>query len=158
MGREERIAGQGDWADNDNATTLLPRLWATRKVGYLVDDARRSGRTVDGEVREEIIKLSKKYGIVTPFTAGLITEDERQSAPPARRFRLRATLSQRHLVFCAEVLAAGLVRARGASGAAGRQSAMKFRQLRRSPGAVNAPTPTSGPVAVRAQRKTSVKR
>ncbi len=83
MGREERIAGQGDWNDEDNRNDLLPRLWATRKVGYLIDDARRSGRPVDGEVREEIIKLSKKYGIVTPFTAGLITEDERQLPPPS---------------------------------------------------------------------------
>jgi Ca-activated chloride channel family protein len=54
---------------------LLPRLWATRKIGYLIDDARRNSRPVDGEVRDEIIKLSKKYGVVTPFTAALITED-----------------------------------------------------------------------------------
>jgi Ca-activated chloride channel family protein len=33
-------------------------------------------------VREEIIRLSKQYGIVTPFTAGLITEDEGQLLPP----------------------------------------------------------------------------
>lgn len=80
MGREERITGQGDWDTADTRNDLLPRLWATRKVGYLIDDARRSGRVVDGEVREEIIKLSKQYGIVTPFTAGLITEDE--TTPP----------------------------------------------------------------------------
>jgi hypothetical protein len=53
----------------------LPRLWAVRKVGYLLDDARREGRTLDKEVQDEIIKLSKRYGIVTPLTAGLITED-----------------------------------------------------------------------------------
>jgi Ca-activated chloride channel family protein len=90
LGREERIQSQGDWTDKDNLNDTLPRLWATRKVGYLLDDARRSGRTVDPEVREEIIKLSKKYGIVTQFTAGLITEDERQ-LPPGTPIPLGAT-------------------------------------------------------------------
>ena len=54
----------------------LPRLWATRKVGYLIEDARRAGRPIAGEVRDEIIGISKKYGVVTPLTAALITEDE----------------------------------------------------------------------------------
>ena len=77
LGREEKIGGQGSFDGADKSNDLLPRLWATRKVGYLLDEARRGGRTVDNEVKDEIIKLSKKYGIVTPFTAGLITEDNR---------------------------------------------------------------------------------
>jgi Ca-activated chloride channel family protein len=76
QGRENRISGAGDWQGSGNRNDTLPRLWAMRKVGYLIDDARLSGRPVADEVRDEIIKLSKKYGIVTPFTAGLITEDE----------------------------------------------------------------------------------
>lgn len=81
-GKEQRISGQGDFSDDKNET--LPRLWATRKIGTLMDDARRSGRTIDPEVKDEIIRLGKKYGIVTPFTAGLITEDEPRpvNAPP----------------------------------------------------------------------------
>ena len=54
----------------------LPRLWATRKVGFLIEDARRAGRPIAGEVRDEIIGLSTKYGVVTPLTAALITEDQ----------------------------------------------------------------------------------
>ena len=54
----------------------LPKLWATRKVGFLIEDARRAGRPIAGEVRDEIIGLSTKYGVVTPLTAALITEDE----------------------------------------------------------------------------------
>ena len=56
----------------------LPRLWATRKVGFLIEDARRAGRPLDGEVRAEILQISRKYGVVTPLTAALITEDERR--------------------------------------------------------------------------------
>ena len=55
----------------------LPRLWATRKVGFLLDDARRAGRPLDGEVRAEILQISAQYGVVTPLTAALITEDGR---------------------------------------------------------------------------------
>jgi len=80
--KQERIRGNGDFSENKNET--LPRLWATRKIGYLMDEARRSGRTIDPEVKEEIVQLGKKYGIVTPFTAGLITEDERRIPGPPR--------------------------------------------------------------------------
>jgi Ca-activated chloride channel family protein len=78
-GREERVVGEvattGDTGDT------VPRLWAMRKVGYLIDDARRNNRSVPDEVRDEIIKLSKKDGIVTPFTASLITEDSPVTPP-----------------------------------------------------------------------------
>ena len=73
-GREEKIGGDSNFAGGDN-NDLLPRLWAMRKVGYLVEDARDNKRPMSEEVRAEIIKLSKKYGIVTPVTAALITED-----------------------------------------------------------------------------------
>jgi len=59
----------------------IARLWATRKIGFLLDDARRSGLPVAGEVKDEIVKLSRKWGIVTPLTAGLITEDEAPGTP-----------------------------------------------------------------------------
>jgi Ca-activated chloride channel family protein len=80
-GRGERIAGQGDFSDGGQYNDVIPRLWATRKIGTLLDEARMQNRTVDAEVKDEIIKLSKKFGIVTPFTAGLITEDEARVLP-----------------------------------------------------------------------------
>lgn len=61
---------------NDDAFKEVPKLWATRKVGWLLDDAARNNRPVAGETREEILNLSKKWGIVTPLTAALATEDE----------------------------------------------------------------------------------
>ena len=66
------INGQISAGENES----VPRLWATRKVGFLLDDSRRKGVAPVGEVREEIIALSRKFGIVTPLTAALITEDE----------------------------------------------------------------------------------
>jgi hypothetical protein len=52
---------------------FLPRLWAMRKVGYLLDQIRMSGE--NAEVKNEIIKLAKKYGFVTPYTSYLAADE-----------------------------------------------------------------------------------
>jgi Ca-activated chloride channel homolog len=56
----------------DNA--FIPRLWATRRVGYLLDEIRLHGE--NAELRDEVTALAREYGIVTPYTAYLIVEDE----------------------------------------------------------------------------------
>jgi Ca-activated chloride channel family protein len=53
---------------------FLPKLWATRRVGFLLDEIRLRGE--DKELRGECADLARKYGIVTPYTAYLIVEDE----------------------------------------------------------------------------------
>lgn len=57
--------------DND----FLPRLWAARKIGYLVDQIRLHGES--SELKKEIIELSKTYGVMSPYTSYLVQEDER---------------------------------------------------------------------------------
>jgi Ca-activated chloride channel homolog len=54
---------------------FIPRLWATRRVGYLLDEIRLRGE--NKELKDEVVELARKYGIVTPYTAYLILEDER---------------------------------------------------------------------------------
>ncbi len=49
-------------------------LWANRRVGFLLDNIRLNGESE--ELIEEIIYLSRKYGIITPYTSYLILEDE----------------------------------------------------------------------------------
>ncbi len=53
----------------------LPRLWAARKIGSLLNSIRLEG--VEKETVDQIVKLSIRYGIVTPYTSYLVTE------PPA---------------------------------------------------------------------------
>ncbi len=61
---------------------FIPRLWATRRVGYLLDEIRLRGEST--ELRDEVTDLARKYGIVTPYTAYLIVEDEaRRNVPLA---------------------------------------------------------------------------
>lgn len=53
---------------------FIPPLWASRAVGYLLDQIRLHGN--DKELVEEVVTLAKEYGIVTPYTSYLILEDE----------------------------------------------------------------------------------
>jgi Ca-activated chloride channel family protein len=59
-------------ADDKNA--FVPRLWAGKKVDFLLNELRKSG-TEDKELVDEITQLAKKFGIVTPYTSYLMAED-----------------------------------------------------------------------------------
>jgi Ca-activated chloride channel family protein len=50
----------------------IPRLWATRKIGYLLNKIRLQG--ADQETIDQIVRLSIRYGIITPYTSYLVTE------------------------------------------------------------------------------------
>ncbi len=57
----------------DSATLpALPRLWATRKIGFLLNQLRLHGN--NQETIDQIVRLSIRYGIVTPYTSYLVTE------------------------------------------------------------------------------------
>jgi Ca-activated chloride channel family protein len=51
----------------------LPRLWATRRVGWLMEQVRSNGE--QKELRDEIVDLGTRYGIVTPYTSYLALEN-----------------------------------------------------------------------------------
>jgi Ca-activated chloride channel family protein len=53
---------------------FIPRLWATRKIGHLLTQIRLHG--AESELVDEIVDLSVRYGIVTPYTSFLIDETE----------------------------------------------------------------------------------
>ena len=54
----------------------LPRLWATRRVGWLMEQVRTNGE--NAELRDEIVDLGTRYGIVTPYTSYLALEESRR--------------------------------------------------------------------------------
>ena len=55
-----------------DANEFLPRLWATRRVGWLMEQVRSNGD--QKELRDEIVDLGTRYGIVTPYTSYLALE------------------------------------------------------------------------------------
>jgi Ca-activated chloride channel family protein len=54
--------------------SFIPRLWAARKIGYLLGQIRHQGE--NAEWVEAVIQLSLQYGIITPYTSFLIEEEE----------------------------------------------------------------------------------
>jgi Ca-activated chloride channel family protein len=74
---------------------FLPRLWATRRVGYLLEQIRLNGENT--EVKDEIIGLGTRYGIVTPYTSFLVTEDMNKMAQnvPADQRRMYDSMARR---------------------------------------------------------------
>lgn len=70
--RQERIQHTVEFPNRAETMDFLPRLWATRKIGYLLDEWRLHR---NDEVRAEIVRLAQEYGIVTQFTSFLIEED-----------------------------------------------------------------------------------
>ncbi|MEW6685594.1 MAG: VIT domain-containing protein [Candidatus Edwardsbacteria bacterium] len=56
---------------------FIPRLWAGRKIGYLIEEIRSHGE--NKELVDEIVYLSKKYGIMTEYTSFLVDLDEKVS-------------------------------------------------------------------------------
>jgi Ca-activated chloride channel family protein len=70
----------------DDMVNTLPRLWATRKIGHLLNQVRLDG--ADQETIDQIVRLSIRYGIVTPYTAYLVTEPMPLSASQQERIAI----------------------------------------------------------------------
>jgi Ca-activated chloride channel family protein len=58
----------------DAHTAFLPRLWAARKIGYLLTQIRLHGE--QAEWVDAVTQLSLQHGIITPYTSFLIEEPE----------------------------------------------------------------------------------
>jgi hypothetical protein len=71
-----------NFAGGDRGNDFVPRLWATRRVGYLLDEIRMHGETA--ELKDEVTRLARQWGIVTPYTAYLILEDEKKRNVPVQ--------------------------------------------------------------------------
>jgi len=80
-GQTQQFIYDGAFAQENAENEFLPRLWATRKVGYLLDQIRLNGE--NQELVDEVVRLGKLYGIITPYTSFLITEDEPIVLPPS---------------------------------------------------------------------------
>lgn len=72
-GADKSFTYEGTFTANDNKADFLARLWALRKVGFMMDEIRLRG--ANEELRKEIVRLGTKFGIVTPYTSFLAVEE-----------------------------------------------------------------------------------
>jgi len=79
-GSTRKFTYEADFPRRDDEHEFIPRLWATRRVGYLLDEIRLHGENT--ELKDEVTELARRYNIVTPYTAYLIVEDEDRRRVP----------------------------------------------------------------------------
>lgn len=79
--RQVTLGYETEFPDLNAENDFLPRLWASRKIAYLLDEMRLHGE--NQEAVDEVTELATRYGIVTPYTAALIVEDTPMGGPPA---------------------------------------------------------------------------
>jgi len=75
-----------EFSKDEPSNTYLPRLWAMRRIGHLTDVAHENGNSQ--EIVDEIVSLSKQYGIISAFTSFLVTDPSDNR--PVARFASRA--------------------------------------------------------------------
>jgi Ca-activated chloride channel family protein len=67
--------------DADSRYAFVEKLWAMRRVGWLMDQVQLHGESK--EVIDELVALSEKHGIITPYTSFLADESLKLSDRPA---------------------------------------------------------------------------
>ena len=91
-GKPQRFAIDTKMAEGSEGGGAVPRIWAQRKIGWLIDQIRLSDLSGSNsgsknEVLDEIVRLSRQYGIITEYTSFLVDEGEQ------RRLGLSRSLS-----------------------------------------------------------------
>ena len=80
-----------DFPERDRDNAFVPRLWATRRIGWLSAARRQNGASP--EVDDELRTLGERYGIPTELTSYLVQEPR---LPAANFEAARAATAQRN--------------------------------------------------------------
>ncbi len=80
--REQTTTYRIRFPETESDRGFVARLWATRRVGQLLDEIRLHGE--HAELKDEVVALAKEFGLVTPYTSYLVREDEPVAGVPVR--------------------------------------------------------------------------
>jgi Ca-activated chloride channel family protein len=72
-----------DFPDHDRDNAFVPRLWATRRIGWLSAERRQHGPSP--ELDDELRTLGERYGIPTELTSYLVQEPQLAANIPRSR-------------------------------------------------------------------------
>jgi len=70
--RAERFSAEATFPDRSEGNEFIPRLWASRKVGYLSQQLRLHGP--NEELVEEIKRTALRFGLLSEYTSYLVQE------------------------------------------------------------------------------------
>jgi Ca-activated chloride channel family protein len=90
LGEEKRFTFTFDFDSASTRNAFVPRLWASRRIAYLIDEIRQAGAGVAEdpfatnsplmenpryrELIDEIVRLSTEFGVLSEYTSFLATE------------------------------------------------------------------------------------
>jgi Ca-activated chloride channel homolog len=77
---------------DDDANAFVAKLWATRRVGEIIDEIDLKGR--NDELVNELVELATKHGILTPYTSFLADENNQIRELSALRESAADSLTQ----------------------------------------------------------------
>lgn len=85
--------------------SYLPRLWAMRRIAHLTEVAQSNNE--NREVIDEIVALSKKYGIISNYTSYLVTDPSEGRSIPGMNRPVMPSSSRRAMNFLGAAPSAG---------------------------------------------------
>ncbi len=137
-GRNRTFAYPVEFPARATMHSFIPRLWATRRVGFLLDQIRLHGE--NAELRDEATRLARQYGIITPYTAYLIVQDEARRHVPMASQTLQNISRREELVNETSRMYQEMGAAKSGSGAVGsaqNNSALKSADVLSAPSQAN---------------------
>ncbi|MCE9544334.1 MAG: VIT and VWA domain-containing protein [Planctomycetia bacterium] len=110
VGNEERsfnFPARMTEVTSDERNSFVEKLWATRRIGEIIDQLDLNGR--NDEMIKELVELSTKHGILTPYTSFLAEEPQ-----SPRDMRQQFGMARRNLEKLGDASGAGAVNQRAA--------------------------------------------
>ncbi|MFQ5702427.1 MAG: VIT domain-containing protein [Gemmatimonadales bacterium] len=94
--RTERFGTQVSFPAHRSSNDFIPRLWASRKIGYLSQQVRLHGASDD--LIEEIRTTALRYGLISEYTSYLVQEPLAVATTPVRdRLQVAPGLARRDI-------------------------------------------------------------
>lgn len=129
------------FTNEESGHTYLPRLWAMRRIGYLTEVAQENGD--NREVVDEIVALSKKYGIISAYTSYLVTDPSENHRLPVATPTPRTSARPVPMAFggalrSAAALPPSVLSSFNPSGGGGFAAAVQMEEARQKPGSRDA--------------------
>ena len=84
--KEKTYVFEGSFREKKGGPDFVATLWAQKRIGLLLDQLRLHGD--NKELRNEVTKLGREFGIVTPYTSQLVVEERQRLARGTDDFSL----------------------------------------------------------------------
>ena len=101
-GKKEEFKYRSNFAEtaSDDTNGFVARLWATRRIGEIIDELDLHGR--NQELVNELVSLSQKYGILTPYTSFLTDDSVSLTASRANNIFAAGSVAEQVVVVTGE--------------------------------------------------------